>query len=105
MVCSAKLNAAKPLSGSSSLLSFLIYCPIKSQSLSVQVKDPNLNLCGLSWLRSPVLLYIDEVTVDKLLSLSKLLVYSYYNGGNSTYIVKKEINNKCQVHNIGPGTE
>ena len=76
---------------------------MKSQSLSVQVKDPNLNLCG--WLRSPVLLYIDEVTVDKLLSLSKLLVYSYYNGGNSTYIVKEEINNKCQVHNIGPGTE
>lgn len=78
---------------------------MKSQSLGVQVKDPKLNLCGLSWIRSPLLLSIAEVTVDKLLSLSKLLVYSYHNGENSTYIVKKEINNICQVHNIVPGTE
>lgn len=78
---------------------------MKSHSLGVQVKDPNLNLCGLSWIRSPVLLSIDEVTVESLLSLSKLLVYSYHNGENSTYIVKKEINNKRQVHNIVPGTE
>lgn len=59
---------------------------MKSQSLGVEVKSTNINLCGLRWIRIPALLSIDEETIDKLLNLSKLLVYSYYNGENSTYV-------------------
>ena len=78
------------MSGSSSLPLFLFYYSVKSQSLGVEVKSTNLNLCGLSWIRIPALLSIDEETIDKLLNLSKLLVYSYHSGENSTYVSKKK---------------
>lgn len=54
-------------------------------------------------MRIPALLPTDEVTIDKLLNLSKLLVYSYDIGENSTRVVKKERKKIRQVHNIVPG--
>ena len=54
-------------------------------------------------MRIPALLPTVEVTIDKLLNLSKLLVYSYDIGENSTRVVKKERKKIRQVRNIVPG--